>query len=383
MHAATSGATPFRLNLHVSDVGHTLIFGPTGAGKSTLLALIAAQFRRYPNASIVAFDKGRSLFPLVASVPTGHHYGLAGEHDTTGLCPLQFLDSQNDGAWAEEWIATCYELQADKPATPRQREEIHRAIRLMKSSHHGRSLTDFVATVQDSDLRQALTHYTIDGQLGALLDSREDGLASSDFTVFEIEDLLQLGLKNALPVLLYLFRRFERSLTGQPAMLILDEAWVMLGHPTFREKIREWLKVLRKSNCVVVLATQSLSDATNSGIFDVLIENCPTKILLPNDDADKTGTPSSPGPRDLYAMMGLNETEIKILRTAQKKRHYYYTSSEGRRVFDLAMGPVALSFCGASDKDSLRRVRELVAEHKQQWPIHWLRERGVTYEQVA
>ncbi|MBR0893011.1 conjugal transfer protein TrbE, partial [Bradyrhizobium diazoefficiens] len=41
-----SGSTPFRLNLHVDDVGHTLVFGPTGSGKSTLLALIAAQFRR-------------------------------------------------------------------------------------------------------------------------------------------------------------------------------------------------------------------------------------------------------------------------------------------------------------------------------------------------
>ena len=32
LHGATSGSTPFRLNLHVSHVGHTLIFGPTGAG---------------------------------------------------------------------------------------------------------------------------------------------------------------------------------------------------------------------------------------------------------------------------------------------------------------------------------------------------------------
>lgn len=383
MHAATSGATPFRLNLHVSDVGHTLIFGPTGAGKSTLLALICAQFRRYQRASIVAFDKGLSLFPLVSAVPTGKHYGLAGENDRTGLCPLQFLETQNDAAWAEEWISICYELQANKAATPRQKEEIHRAIRLMRESAHGRSLTDFVATVQDQELRQALGHYTIDGQLGALLDSREDGLSASDFSVFEIEDLMQLGPKNALPVLLYLFRRFERSLTGQPAILVLDEAWVMLGHPVFREKIREWLKVLRKANCAVVLATQSLSDAINSGIFDVLIENCPTKILLPNDDADKTGTATNPGPRDLYAMMGLNETEIRILRTAQKKKHYYYTSSEGRRVFDLALGPVALSFVGASDKDNLRRVRELVAAHGKEWPLFWLKERGVKYAYAA
>ncbi|MGQ0516121.1 hypothetical protein ACT453_33815, partial [Bacillus sp. D-CC] len=65
---------------------------------------------------------------------------------------------------------------------------------------------------------------------------------------FEIDDLMKMGDANAIPVLLYLFRRFERSLNGQPAMLSLDEAWVMLGHPVFREKLREWLKELRKKN---------------------------------------------------------------------------------------------------------------------------------------
>ena len=47
LFAKTEGATPFRLSLHVGDVGHTLVIGPTGAGKSVLLALMALQFRRY------------------------------------------------------------------------------------------------------------------------------------------------------------------------------------------------------------------------------------------------------------------------------------------------------------------------------------------------
>ena len=98
----------------------------------------------------------------------------------------------------------------------------------------------------------------------------EDGLTEAPFTVFEIEELMALGERTSIPVLLYLFRRFERSLKGQPAYLLLDEAWVMLGHPVFRAKIREWLKVLRKANCAVVLATQTLSDAARSGILDVL-----------------------------------------------------------------------------------------------------------------
>ncbi|WP_408670033.1 helicase HerA domain-containing protein, partial [Staphylococcus aureus] len=78
-----SGSTPFRLNLHVDDVGHTLIFGPTGSGKSTLLALIAAQFRRYEFAQIFAFDKGNSLLPLTLAAG-GDHYEIGKDQNGEG-----------------------------------------------------------------------------------------------------------------------------------------------------------------------------------------------------------------------------------------------------------------------------------------------------------
>ncbi|MDA8258757.1 MAG: conjugal transfer protein TrbE, partial [Betaproteobacteria bacterium] len=68
MHCVTVGATPFRLNLHVRDLGHTFMFGPTGAGKSTHLGIIAAQLRRYAGMSIYAFDKGMSMYPLAAGI---------------------------------------------------------------------------------------------------------------------------------------------------------------------------------------------------------------------------------------------------------------------------------------------------------------------------
>ena len=57
----TEGSTPFRFSLHVGDVGHTLIVGPTGAGKSVLLSLMAMQFRRYQDSQIFAFDFGGSI----------------------------------------------------------------------------------------------------------------------------------------------------------------------------------------------------------------------------------------------------------------------------------------------------------------------------------
>ncbi len=48
-------------SLHVGDVGHTLVVGPTGAGKSVLLAVMALQFRRYANSQVFAFDFGGSI----------------------------------------------------------------------------------------------------------------------------------------------------------------------------------------------------------------------------------------------------------------------------------------------------------------------------------
>src|SRR6202023_1326982 len=107
--ARTEGSTPFRFSLHVGDVGHTLVVGPTGAGKSVLLALIALQFRRYPGAQIFAFDFGGSI--RAAAIAMGgdwHDLGGALSDDASeavALQPLAWIDDASERGWATEWIA--------------------------------------------------------------------------------------------------------------------------------------------------------------------------------------------------------------------------------------------------------------------------------------
>jgi type IV secretory pathway VirB4 component len=83
LYGKTEGSTPFRFSLHVGDVGHTLIVGPTGAGKSVLLALMAMQFRRYePSAGLrLRLRRQRSAPPRSAWAATGRI--LAGCSPTT------------------------------------------------------------------------------------------------------------------------------------------------------------------------------------------------------------------------------------------------------------------------------------------------------------
>ncbi|MBB6357100.1 conjugal transfer protein TrbE [Aminobacter aganoensis] len=375
-----SGSTPFRVNLHVDDVGHTLIFGPTGSGKSTLLAFIAAQFRRYSSAQIFVFDKGGSMLPLTLAAG-GRHYTIGSVnsaekgHDEKAkerlnFCPLLDLANESDRAFACEWLETLVVLQGTE-VTPEDRSAINRQIGLMAGSMC-RSLSDFVSGVQSQKIKGALQFYTVEGPAGHLLDAEIDTLSLDTFQTFEIEELMNMGERYLVPVLTYLFRRIEKRLTGAPSLIVLDEAWLMLGQPIFREKIREWLKVLRKANCAVVLATQSISDAERSGIIDVLMESCPTKICLPNPAAREGGV------RPFYERLGFNSRQIEIVASAQPKRDYYIVSSDGRRLFEMALGPVARAFLAATSKQDIKRITSLRADHGSAWVRLWLTERGVT-----
>src|SRR6185437_6644292 len=93
----------------------------------------------------------------------------------------------------------------------------------------------------------AMAVYTLSGSAGHLFDAKKDGLEDSLVCGFEIAELMGMGERIVIPFLSYAFRRFARMLKGQPAYLLIDEAWTMLGHPVWRDKLREWLKELRKA----------------------------------------------------------------------------------------------------------------------------------------
>ena len=324
---------------------------------------------------VYSFDKGRSLEALTKACG-GAHFSI-GDRDISTLqfAPLQLIRDPQNHAWAADWIESIMILN-DVQVTPQRRNEIEAAIR-NNAAEQSYSLSDFSNTIQDAQVREALKSYTVDGSMGYLLDAENDNLELSSFSCFEIEELMSLNDKFRLPIMFYLFRRIELSLTGAPAFMFLDEAWIMLGHDLFKEKIREWLKVFRKKNCAVVLATQSLSDASKSGILDVLNESCLTKIYLPNPFAREEDATI------LYKRMGLNERQIEIIATAIPKRQYYYTSPQGRRLFELALGPLSLAFVGVSDGDTLALMYKFIDQFGDDWVNQWLISRGIDINQYA
>jgi type IV secretion system protein TrbE len=374
--AKTEGATPFRFSLHVGDVGHTLVVGPTGAGKSVMLALMALQFRRYPGNQIVAFDFGGSI--RAAALAMGgdwHDLGGALSDDATepvALQPLALIDDAAERAWAAEWIANILARETIV-ITPEAKDHLWSALTSLASAPSAeRTLTGLSVLLQSQMLKRALQPYCLGGTSGRLLDAEAERLGQAEVQAFETEGLI--GTSAAPAVLAYLFHRIEARLDGRPTLLIVDEGWLALDDQGFAGQLREWLKTLRKKNASVIFATQSLSDIDRSAIAPAIIESCPTRLFLPNERAIE------PQITTIYQRFGLNDRQIEILAHATPKRDYYCQSRRGNRLFELGLGRVALAFTAASSKSDHAAIKQILAEHgREGFVAAWLQHRGLAW----
>ena len=374
MFGKTEGSTPFRFSLHVGDVGHTLVVGPTGAGKSVLLALMALQFRRYRGSQVFAFDFGGSIRAAALAMGGDWHDlggGLTeGSSDSVSLQPLARIDDATERAWAADWIGAILARETIA-ITPDVKEHIWTALTSLASAPiEERTITGLAVLLQSNDLKQALRPYCIGGAWGRLLDAEGEQLGSATVQAFETEGLIGTGAAPA--VLAYLFHRIEDRLDGAPTLIIIDEGWLALDDGGFAGQLREWLKTLRKKNASVVFATQSLSDIDGSSIAPAIIESCQTRLLLPNERAIE------PQITAIYRRFGLNDRQIEIIARAMPKRDYYCQSRRGNRLFELGLSEVALALCAAASKSDQTAIANILAEQgRDDFLPAWLRHCGL------
>lgn len=376
-YAKTEGSTPFRFALHVGDVGHLMLVGPTGAGKSVLLALMALQFRRYPRSQVFVFDFGGSIRASTLAMG-GDWQDLGGAlsddaaSTPVSLQPLAGIHHTPERAWAADWLVDIL-IREGVTITPEVKEHIWSALTSLASAPvEERTITGLTVLLQSSALKQALRPYCIGGAHGRLLDAETERLGEASMQAFETEGLI--GTKAAPAVLAYLFHRIEARFDGRPTLLVIDEGWRALDDSGFADKIKEWLKTLRKKNASVVFSSQSLADIEASPIAPVLVESCPTRIFLANERAIE------PQIAAVYRQFGLNDRQIEIVARATPKREYYCQSRRGNRLFELGLGHVALALCAASDKAAHALIDELIRDGARPYFLEaWLHAKGLAW----
>ena len=187
-----------------------------------------------------------------------------------------------------------------------------------------------------SEFVAALENYVEGGTWGTLFDAEEDTLNPSSWprlTAIEMGELMEMGDEAIIPALTYIIGQMNELFEHKdPTLLILDEAWVFMKHPVFKNFIIQWLKTLRKENVFVILATQEITDF--SELIDSVATNCYTRIILPNEEA------GSDVLKPLYTGIGLSENDIQIVSNPEimrGKKDYYIMQPEGNAVVDFCI----------------------------------------------
>jgi type IV secretion system protein VirB4 len=346
---STASKTPFFLNLNVGDVGHAFIFGPAGAGKSTLIALIASQFLKYRNANVIILDKDKTARSV--TMAAGGVYEEPGS-ENIAFQPLRELESVTDIMWAAEFVKCLLEMQGIKTDAVMS-EAIITALRQIRDQKEPgrRNISTFQQYVNYTnphtginDIRVGVQPYTVNGQYGAIFDACETKLSLSKWIMIETGTLMKLGAQAVTPALMFIFRFIERvytkpdgNWTGDPTLLVLDEAWVFLDNDYFSRTIEEWLVTLRKKRVFCLFATQEVAKAAKSRINTTIVSQCQTKIYLADPSA------ATEVIAVFYRQFGLEEHEIVSLSQAVMKRDYLYKSVNGVRLFELNLDPFQLA----------------------------------------
>ncbi len=115
-----------------------------------------------------------------------------------------------------------------------------------------------------------------------------------------------------------------------------------------------------------------MSDIDGSNIAPAIVESCPTRVFLPNERAIE------PQITSIYRRFGLNDRQIEIIARATPKRDYYCQSRRGNRLFELGLGPIALTFCAASSKADHASIERVLSDYgREAFTPAWLIDHGL------
>ncbi|MBI1328154.1 MAG: hypothetical protein GC136_11020 [Alphaproteobacteria bacterium] len=359
----TKNNTPYFFNFHDGSNGHTTIIGPYGAGKTVLMNFLISESLKF-NPRLIILDQHRASELFVRALG-GKYQRITRDKGSTHVAqnPLLMNDTPRNREFLTEWLG--FLMMDDNftvPAEVKQRlsEAISYSFGLPPQERSIRAIAErfwplrnagttapapiealpddldsllSAASGPDSVVEQKkdssgltpadrLAFWYGNGEMAHLFGHTQETLplAESIFA-FDITDIVHARWP-IIPVFSYLMYRIRGLLDGKPTILVLDEAWNLVDNLVFAPKLGEWMQELREKNALVIFATESIENATQSSITNILMKDIATQIYLPNPEA---GTAYK-------EVFGLNNNEFSQLKNMHKEQREFLLKHHGDAV---------------------------------------------------
>ncbi|MFC5342879.1 VirB4 family type IV secretion/conjugal transfer ATPase (plasmid) [Brevundimonas staleyi] len=354
----TAAGSPFYFNFHVADSGHTFICGPTGSGKTVVQNFMLAQLEKHaPQQIFIDKDRGAEIFVRAC----GGVYLTLRNGEPTGFAPFKALEPSPANRVFLVDLVRKLVARDDAPLTVQEVRAIEQGVAALEAlPRERRSIAALRALLGQKDAEGVgarLDRWAKGGALGWALDNDNDALAlDAPFLGFDVTYLLDHA-EVRTPVMMYLLHRIAALLDGRRLVLDIDEFWKALGDEAFRGLAQDGLKTWRKQNGVLIFGTQSPAEALASPIAHTIVEQCVTKIYLPNAHGVA---------RDYIDGFGLTHEEFRLIREELTPESHRFLVKQGHDsvVVELDLGGLGDQLAILSGRtETVALLDRLRAEH--------------------
>ena len=366
---STTANTPYRLNLHVDDLGNSIITGQSGSGKTVLLLYLAACCLD-AGARVALIDKDNGAETFVRA--TGGNYYVIEPGKPTGFNPFALSPTPDNLAFVNDLILSLLESKTGA-LPPEQTQMLADAVKSVfglgdKNKHRLASVIQFLSRQTQSEIYHALAPWHTDGQHAWLFDNVERvTIKNNALNAFDITHILDDVRLSGL-ALRWILHEVESLLDGRPLAILIDEGWKALDDPHFAAHIKNFAKTIRKRNGLLIFGSNNPADLTRNDAGIELITQSPTYIFTANPAGDAKD----------YARYKLNDQQIeRVLALDKADREFILIHHETRHTarirFDLSEHPDMIKILSART-ETVKIMRELIAEHgndPHQWVPHF------------
>lgn len=339
----------YHFNLHVNDVGHTVVLGATGSGKSFLLNVLLTHAQKYEPHTVI-FDLGHSYRDLTSLVG-GSYLPIGLRPDAFRINPFALAPTADNLHFLHSFVRVLLEGVGTPRLTDAEDRELYEAIENLYVLDAPQRRLFTLANLLPRSLSLRLSRWVEGGRYAGWFDHVEDTLEISTFQAFDFEGMD--GFPELLePLLFYVLHRVSDRVAAEPntarlKVCVMDEAWRFIQHERLRAYVQEALKTWRKRNAAMLLATQSPEDFRSADLLRTVVESCPTKLLLANPALDRSAY------RTLFQ---LNETELELLSGLLPRKQFLMKRPQLAKVLTLNVEAAASARVRADIRRSTTHV---------------------------
>lgn len=387
----TTAGTTYDFIPHVgvgNDVGMTAIFGPTGAGKTVVLGSLIAMYDADcgvgESGIQFLFDKDQGLELLVRAMRGSYLKIRLGE--PSGMAPLRGLsDTAADRIFLARLARSLILLDDLGPIPPEDHQRISRGVAaIMRKPVHLRSfagLRQYLGWNNPMGAGPRLERWCRGGEFGWLFDGDRDTMDfagrianNTRLIGFDLTTILSMP-ELAEVAAQYLFYLIDLVKDGRRVVVSVDEARFYVFHDIFRDRLEDELGTGRKNEVILNLCAQQPEHLLKGSFGVMMVNQCKTKIALPNTRADK----------DVYCRtMHFTEGEYFAVHEGMHPRSHQFLihrdsptesgdAHESAVVdFDLSELPEHLAILSGR-QSTVRRAAELREIHGDQWRDEYMK----------